>query len=180
MCPVRTIRLAAILVALAPSLAAAPSPANEPFTLSSKLHAQRSSPSDLEITGDLPGVPPGEPRYLTRADLLSISRAMIISPDDGNFKDPAKVRAISLQDLAVALGVSAHKMIVADCRDKYQAHFPRAYLAAHHPVLIAEMNGTALTEAADDDYGPYMIGTSISPTLPQIRQSAISLKSPGE
>jgi mono/diheme cytochrome c family protein len=157
MCSVRDIRIAAILVAVVVSLASAQPNAEQPASLSSKLQAKRSSPSDLELTGDLPRVPSGESRYLTHADLLSISRGMTIAPDDGNFKVATKVRAVPLENIALTLGIPSADMLIADCKDKYSAHYPRAYMAAHQPVLVTELNGAALSEKQDDDYGPYMI-----------------------
>src|SRR5271163_197487 len=75
-----------------------------------EFHETRESPSDLEVAGDVAGVPRGEIRYLTREDLLAASKAMTISPDDGNFKATTKVRAVRLEELARALGVPATDM----------------------------------------------------------------------
>jgi cytochrome c2 len=157
MCAVQTLRIAAILLAVAPLAGARPARADESSTLAANLHATRTSPGDLEISGQVPGIPPNQSRFFTRDDLLALSEPITISPEDGNFKAATQVRAVSLEKLAAALGIAADEMIVADCRDKYQAHYPRAYLAAHHPVLVTEMNGAALADAKDDDYGPYMI-----------------------
>jgi cytochrome c2 len=126
-------------------------------TLAMKLRALRSSPTDLEVSGDVRGVPRNESRFLAREDLLAVARDMSISPDDGNFKTTTKVRAIPLEELSRALGVPAKDMVIADCRDKYQAHYPLTYLAVHHPVLVVEMNGASLPDSKADDYGPYMI-----------------------
>lgn len=126
-------------------------------TLRSELQGARTSPNDLQVSGDLAGVPSGETRYLTRAVLLAASRSMILSPDDGNFKVATKVRAIPLEDLARGLGVPSTDMLIADCKDKYQAHYTRQYLARHRPVLVTELDGAPLRESKDDDYGPYMI-----------------------
>jgi cytochrome c2 len=157
MCAVRTNRHAVILFALALALIASRAHAGEASALASKLHARRSAPSDLEISGQVPGVPVNQSRFLTRDDLIALSQPMSISPEDGNFKNAARVRAIPLEKLATALGVAANEMIVADCRDKYQAHYPRAYLAEHHPVLVSELDGAPLHQEKEDDYGPYMI-----------------------
>jgi len=155
---------AAVLFALAVSCAAqaarAQSSAAPAATLSTKLHAERSSPNDLELSGDLAAVPRGETRFLTRDDLLAASQPMTISPDDGNFKSPSQVRAVPLDALARALGVPAKDMVIAICKDKYRGHYPRAYLAAHHPVLVTELDGKPLPGSAEteaDDPGPYLI-----------------------
>jgi cytochrome c2 len=157
MCAVKTVRIAAIFLATALPLSVAHAPADESPSLTAQLRATRQSPSDLEISGQVSGIPTNQSRFLSREDLLPLSQSVAISPDDGNFKSATQVRGVTLEKLAVALGISADEMIIADCRDKYQAHYTRAYLAAHHPVLVTEMNGAALADANVDDYGPYMI-----------------------
>src|SRR5271170_4123772 len=126
-----------------------------------QFHETRVSPSDLELAGDVAGVPRGEIRYLTREDLLAASQAMTISPDDGNFKATTKVRAVGLEELARALGVPATDMVIAICKDKYRGHYTRSYIATHHPLLVMELNGTALSDSPKEsgayDPGPYLI-----------------------
>jgi mono/diheme cytochrome c family protein len=139
---------------LAPGIVAAQSGST---ALAGKMRAQRSSPTDLELSGDLAGVPRGESRFLTREDLLAISQPMTISPDDGNFKQSTQVRGVPLEDLIHELRVPSNDMLLADCKDKYQAHYDRRYLANYHPVLVTALNGTPLRNSGDDDYGPYMI-----------------------
>ena len=52
---------------------------------------------------------------------------------------------------------------MAICDDKYRANYPRAYLAAHHPVLVLTVNGQPPAGWPKDsqehkyDMGPYMI-----------------------
>src|SRR5579862_4664999 len=125
MCAVRTMGIAAMLIALAPSFVAAHAHAGESSALASKFHATRTNPSDLEISGQVPGIPVNQSRFLTRDDLLAMSQPISISTDDGNFKSATRVRAIPLEKLAAVLGIGANEMIVADCKDKYQAHYPR-------------------------------------------------------
>jgi mono/diheme cytochrome c family protein len=139
---------------LAPGIVAAQS---GPTALAGKMRAQRSSPTDLELSGDLAGVPRGESRFLAREDLLAISQPMTISPDDGNFKQSTQVRGVPLEDLIHELRIPSNDMLLADCKDKYQAHYERRYLANYHPVLVTALNGTPLRNSGDDDYGPYMI-----------------------
>ena len=71
---------------------------------------------------------------------------------------------MKLEELARALGASpASDMVVAICDDAYRANYPRAYLAAHHPVLVLEVNGKPPAGWPKDslehkyDMGPYMI-----------------------
>lgn len=130
-------------------------------SLATKLHVSRTSPSDLEVSGDIAGVAPGETRFLRRDDLLAVSQAMTIKPGDGNYTVPAHVKAVPLEELTSALGVPAGDMVIAICRDKYRAHYSRAYLAAHHPALVVELDGRALSDWPKDnegnDPGPYEI-----------------------
>ena len=54
-------------------------------------------------------------------------------------------------------------MVVAICDDKYHANYPRAYIAAHHPLLVLKVNGEAPARLAERsrnaqfNMGPYMI-----------------------
>ena len=73
-------------------------------SLATKLHVSRTSPSDLEVSGDIAGVASGETRFLTREDLLVVSQAMTIRPGDGNYTVPAQVKAVPLEDLTSDAG----------------------------------------------------------------------------
>jgi mono/diheme cytochrome c family protein len=161
MCAMRGAQITARAVAGALIFSAVGSASAQSTSLVAKLRAQRSSPADLEVSGDLPGVPRNELRYLTRDDLLAISQAMTVSPDDGNFKSATEVRAVPLEDLARSLAVPAADMIIAICKDEYRGHYPRAYLAGHRPVLVVELNGTPLSDLPKEsgayDAGPYLI-----------------------
>jgi mono/diheme cytochrome c family protein len=71
---------------------------------------------------------------------------------------------VRLEELARALGASpARDMVVAICDDEYRANYPHSYLAAHHPVLVLEVNGKPPAGWPKDsqehkfDMGPYMI-----------------------
>jgi mono/diheme cytochrome c family protein len=173
----------------APGTAAAQATSTARASLAAKLRVQRTSAIDLEVGGDLRGLPAGTTRYLTREDLLSASQAMTISADDGNFKKAAEVHAVPLQSLARDLGVPATDMLIADCKDKYQAHFTRRYLADHHPVLVTDLNGASLRESRNYDYGPYLIAhANFKPAFkvlahsdePQIPWGVIRLEFRGE
>jgi mono/diheme cytochrome c family protein len=157
MCAVRARRVITLLAALLAVAGSLRPNAAQSRTLSTKFHVARTLPSDLALSGDLSGVPRGETRYLTRDDLVAISEPMTISPDDGNFREAAKVLAIRLEDLLRAFGVPPSDMLIADCKDKYQAHYTRRYLMDHDPVLVTELNGAPLRDSDEDDYGPYMI-----------------------
>ena len=46
-------------------------------TLAAKLHAQRASASDLEVGGDLIGLPAGTTRYITREDFAGVAASQL-------------------------------------------------------------------------------------------------------
>ncbi|HXP82930.1 MAG TPA: c-type cytochrome [Verrucomicrobiae bacterium] len=125
---------------------------------------KRQFPSDLEVSGALAGLPPESTRYLTREELLAIPHVNFTVTDDTNFTGPTKIRGVKLEILARELGASAASdLVVAICDDGYRANYPRAYLAAHHPVLVLEVNGQPPAGWPKDsqehtfDMGPYMI-----------------------
>ena len=125
---------------------------------------KRQSPSDLEVSGALAGLPPGSTRYLTRDKLLALPQGKFTVTNDTNFSGPAKIRGVELEELARHLAASpASAMVVAVCDDAYASYYPRSYLAAHHPMLVLQVNGqppSGWPKAAADhasDMGPYMI-----------------------
>jgi mono/diheme cytochrome c family protein len=74
---------------------------------------------------------------------------------------------VKLEELARALGASsASDLVVAICDDGYRANYPHAYLTAHHPVLVLDVNGEPPAGWPKDsqehkfDMGPYMISHS--------------------
>ena len=136
-----------VVAFLAPGIAAAQ--AGSASALAGKLRAQRTSATDLEIGGDLPGLPAGTTRYLTREDLLAASLAY--RPDDGSFNTISQAIGVPIDDLVSALGAPASDMVVAICKDKYRAHYPHAYLAAHHPVLVMELDGKSLPGSTETE-----------------------------
>jgi mono/diheme cytochrome c family protein len=130
-------------------------------------HDKRHLPSDLEVTGALAGLPPESTRYIAREELLAMPQVSFTVTDDPNFTGPTKIRGVKLEDLARELGASsASNMVVAICDDAYRANYPRAYLMAHHPVLVLEVNGKPPSGWPKDsqdhkfDMGPYMISHS--------------------
>jgi mono/diheme cytochrome c family protein len=127
-------------------------------------HEKRQLPSDLEIGGELAGLPQGSTRYVTREELLAMPQASYTVSADANFADPAQIRGVELETLLKQFGAAPEAdTIVAICDDRYLAPYPPAYLAAHHPVLVLTVNGQppeSWPKAAEDhasDMGPYMI-----------------------
>ena len=132
--------------------------------LAIKLRPARASSTDLEIGGELAGLPPGATRYITRTDLLALPQATYTVSDDSNFTGPTKISGVSLEDLAQSLSAAPQAdLVVAICDDKYRANYPREYLAAHHPLLVLTVNGQPPSGWPKDseghgyDMGPYMI-----------------------
>jgi mono/diheme cytochrome c family protein len=128
------------------------------------LRDKRQLPSDLEVSGALAGLPPESTRYVSRDELLAMPQANFTVTDDTNFTGPTKIRGVKLEELARALGASsASDLVVAICDDGYRANYPHAYLTAHHPVLVLEVNGEPPAGWPKDsqehkfDMGPYMI-----------------------
>lgn len=115
-------------------------PAAAPTTHSSiPLYTQRSSPGDLEIGGELAGLPPGATRYLRYDDLLNLPQETVTITDD-NFRAPTQISGVSLAKLAALLGRHAD-MIVAICYDSYRSNYSPEYLVAHDPILVLRVNG---------------------------------------
>jgi mono/diheme cytochrome c family protein len=143
-------------------LVARPKPAHDAKPIL-KAHNQRTSPTDLEIGGDVDGLYPGATGYLTREDLLTLPQVTYTVRDDTNFKEPTQVQGIFLEHLMRALALHPDSdLAVAICNDQYHAHYARAYLVGHHPMLVLEVNGHAperWPKSADGDspMGPYLI-----------------------
>ncbi len=128
------------------------------------LNATRKLPSDLEVGGDLAGLPAGTSRYVTLDSLLAVPLVTYTVTDDPNFSGPTKISGIALEDLAQLLGAEpSADLVVAICDDKYRAAYPRAYLKEHHPLLVLLVNGEPSSRWPKDpgthryDMGPYMI-----------------------
>ena len=128
------------------------------------LHTERTSPLDLEVAGDLQGVPGGAVRYLTRDDLLAMPQTTFVVKNDANFAGPTEVSGVLLEELIRRLAADPDsEMAVAICDDQYRANYPPAYIAAHHPLLVLNVNGkppSGWPKDAEDhisDMGPYMV-----------------------
>jgi mono/diheme cytochrome c family protein len=155
------------------SLAPDKVPAAHPPTL----HTERTSPLNLELAGDLPGVPAGAVRYLTRDDLLTMPQTTFVVKNDANFTSPTEVSGVLLEELIRRLAAAPESdMAVAICDDRYRANYPEAYIAAHQPLLVLNVNGkspASWPKDAEDhtsEMGPYMI--SHRKFLPSFKASA--------
>jgi len=135
-------------------------------TGSASLHDERTSATDLEIGGELAGLPEGGTHYLTREDLFALRQVTYMVTDDPNFT-PTRVKGVLLEDLPGPLhsGPNAN-LVVAICNDKYRANYPQEYMAQHHPLLVLEINGQPPSGwpkhsgGGGFDMGPYLISHS--------------------
>lgn len=126
------------------------------------LHAERTSPGDLEVGGDLAGLPPGSTRFIRYEDLLRLPQEDYPVSDDTNFHGKTEIGGVALDALVHLLGRTPDdSLIVAICYDKYRTNYPRDYLAAHHPVLVLRINGQLRDQwppaEGGGSMGPYLI-----------------------
>jgi mono/diheme cytochrome c family protein len=129
-----------------------------------RLQETRSSPLDLEVGGDLAGVAAGATRYIPREDLLKLAQVTFNVSDDANFTGPTQVTGVPLETILLQLSAKPQSdLVVAICDDLYRANYPRAYIAAHHPVLALLINGKEPKDWPKDsegyglNIGPYLI-----------------------
>ena len=132
----------------------------EPQRLS--LHDSRTSPTDLLLSGDVPGTSDYAGRYVAYSELLKLPQVTFTVTDDSNFHGKAEIKGIYLEELLRAFGIpGANMLIAAICDDEYEGHYPAEYRAAHHPILVLAVNGHPLhltrRTAEDGDYGPYLV-----------------------
>jgi len=126
------------------------------------LKAERSSPLDLEVAGNLAGFFQGSKAYLRRGDLLTLPQVEFTVSNDANLPQTVKVRGVELELLANELAaVREHVLIVAICKDYYRAFYPQGYREIHRPVLVLEVNGQPSSAwpkgKAGNSLGPYLI-----------------------
>jgi mono/diheme cytochrome c family protein len=106
------------------------------------LHVKRSGADDLEIGGEIAGVPKGETRFVTYAELETLPQVTYTVSDDPNLVGTVTITGVALDTLPALLGAKpGAAMVIARCDDDYAGHYPAAYMAAHHPVLVLRING---------------------------------------
>ena len=135
--------------------------------LPTRLRSARLSPLDLEIGGELAGLPAGTTRYISHDDLLALPQTAYTVAGDPNFAGPTQISGVPLEELFRDLGANPDSdLIVAICGDQYRANYPQSYIAAHHPLLVLSVNGKPPSDWPKDaeghgsDMGPYMISHS--------------------
>jgi mono/diheme cytochrome c family protein len=132
--------------------------------LALSLRTARTSPYDLELGGELAGLPAGETRYLTHDDLLSLPQVTFSAGGDEHFANGTKLTGVRVEELVKRVAAAPDRdMAVAICSDKYRANYPGAYVAAHHPVLVLMIDGKPPADWPKDaeyhkfDMGPYVV-----------------------
>jgi hypothetical protein len=126
------------------------------------LHRARASTRDLEVGGDLAGVPRGATRFVRYADLLRLPQERFTAARDTNFTRPVALTGISLDRMPMLLRAAPDaQMITALCDDGYKSSYPVSYLQVHHPLLVLRIGGRSAQHwprASDGSLmGPYMI-----------------------
>jgi len=160
----KTKTIALLLFSLAAlCMAGSKAPAQNSARSSVPLNATRKLPSDLEVGGELAGLPAGTTRYVPLDSLLALPLVTYTVTDDPDLPSPSQVSGVPLEDLEQLLGAEASAdLIVAICDDKYRANYSRDYIKEHHPLLVLLVNGESPSRWPKDpeshsDMGPYMI-----------------------
>ena len=87
------------------------------------LHVERSSPGDLEVGGELAGLPPGSTRYIRYEDLLRMPEETYTVSDDSNLSEKAQIGGVALGTLVRFFGRKLDDpLIVAICYEIGRAH----------------------------------------------------------
>lgn len=132
------------------------------MTLSAlELHAEKSSPHDLVLTGRLKDVPAGEARYLRWSELRAMpTRTLEVV---GEFV-PGKqeVTVVMLDELLAKLPREAGAdAVVATCTDGYASVYTPEFIARYKPFVVLEINGKGPEawppEGLSFNPGPYVI-----------------------
>ena len=88
------------------------------------------------------GVPPGQTRFVSYQELLSLPQETYTVSDDSNFGRTVRISGVALAKLPALLGAQpGAAMVIAIGDDQYAAHYPASYLHAHHPLLVLKVNG---------------------------------------
>jgi mono/diheme cytochrome c family protein len=136
--------------------------------LYARLAWRRTSPSDLELGGDIYGLLPHEARnarYITREQLLALPQISYTVTNDANFNGPTEITGVALDELLKALTPNPQvALVVAICSDKYETHYSQSYMEAHHPVLVLKIDGKDPAEwpkfpESGVYMGPYLISS---------------------
>lgn len=126
------------------------------------LMTQRSSPQDLEVAGEVPGLAPGASRFVSYAALSQLPQVTATVRNDENFSGAVQLSGVALDALLTALGVDGKDVLIAaESTDGYEGHYTAAYRAAHHPFLVLKIDGQEPAQwkpgPDGEKYPPYVI-----------------------
>jgi hypothetical protein len=162
----KSIGLVALFTILCCALITAAHSAAAVAAASGLLKMDRQSPSDLEVSGLISGVPYSSHRFITYQDLLTLPQVSATVVSDENFtemKTPrVEITGVYLSEFARRIGASSDSdLINALCVDHYRAPFPANYVAVHQPILVLKIDGQTASDWArktgNEDPGPYLI-----------------------
>ena len=149
------------------------------FSLASTLpaiewQADRSSPQDLELRGELAGVPAGEKRFVRWSELRSLPTTTLTLNRAFGLNAP-QVTVLFLADLWAALPHSSTAdTLLATCQDGYASVYSREFIAAYRPFLVLEINGVGPAGWPLPGLGPYVISIAaeVVPAAAQLLDGA--------
>jgi mono/diheme cytochrome c family protein len=127
---------------------------------------ERSSDSDLEVSGMAADIAPGTVRYISYEQLLTLPQTTVTVTGDENFRElpPQKltVTGIYLDVLEHSLGALPEAdLLTTLCSDGYRATYPREYLKTHRPILALKIDGlpvkTWVAQTKNEDPGTYFV-----------------------
>ena len=126
------------------------------------LHRTRQSITDLELGGALAGVPRGQTRFVSFADLSRLPLETYTVTDDRGLGKSVRITGLPLEKLPALLGAApGANMVTALCSDAYAAHYPASYFHDHHPLLVMRLDGKPSTQwrvlSSGDSMGPYLV-----------------------
>ncbi len=117
----------------------------------------RTSPSDLEVGGELLGLAPGQTCYVRYLDLLHLPQRKVLATGDANFGHPVHLSGVLLESLPKFLRAKPDaEMVTAMSVDRYKTNYPVSYLQDHHPLLILRIEGRPPSEWARSPEGPVL------------------------
>ena len=139
-----------------------------------ELHATRTSPTDLSLTGLLTGVPAGESRYVRWADLAQLpSPKLKLTGEFGPGEQEVTVVFLTELWKSLPLGAGADTLL-ATCTDGYASVYRATFIASHRPFLILAINGQGPEKwpppGLKFNPGPYVISVSadVAPAVAQL------------
>ncbi|MGF1483876.1 MAG: c-type cytochrome [Opitutales bacterium] len=134
------------------------------------MHTERTSPTDLEVTGLLEGLADGESRFIKHEDLLALPTQdldveMEFWPGELRF-----CRILFLSELKKVLPLKDETdVLIVHCKDSYYSFFTRELVSEYHPFIVLQIDGKSPPDwprtASGLDFGPYYVtaSTEIAP-----------------